>query len=461
MLEGDRSTANGASTILFGQEGVGIVRVPSDGGGTEVLVPFSGAGEAGYGPQILPGGRSVLLTLGGPRNWNDARIVVHSLETGKSSVVVERGRDARYLPTGHLVYVVDRTLMAAPFDVDTMAVTGGAVTIAENLVQAPLSGAVQFSVSSSGTLIYAEGDYLATRTLVWVDREGTEESIPTETRAFTYVSISPDGSRAALDVRDADNEDIWIWYFDRQALTRLTFAPGRENYPVWSPDGTRVAFSSDRNGAAANLYWNAADGTGAAERLSQGERHQYPTAFSPDGEQLFYNELGGAGLGDLRVLTLGGSAAALLVTEHGERNAVISPDGRWLAYQSGASGQSEIYVRPFPNIDDGQWPISNGGGTRPLWSRNGRELFYLNREGGLVAVEIQGGPGFAAGRSEEIVPEFYAPSTRASFPGRTYDVSPDGKRFLTIKESPSGDLVGFVVVLNWFEELKRLVPTEN
>ena len=447
---------------MFGNFTDGIVRVSSEGGTPEVLVPASVASEVSYGPQVLPGGKAVLFTLGESTNWHAARIVARSLETGETNVVVERGRDARYLPNGRLVYVVDGTLTAAPFDVDTLELTGAAVPIVENLLTAPLSGAAQFSISDSGTLIYVAGDVLGTRTLVWVDREGREQAIAAEPQAYTYLNISPDGGRAAIDLRGLDNDDIWIWYFEREALVRLTFAPGREIYPVWTRDGNRLAFASDRDGFP-NLFWKSADGTGAAERLSQSEQPQFSTTFTPDGTQVVYHgpdRRAKLGFPDLWVQTIGGSASHLLAADFQVRNADISPDGRWLAYQSDASGQFEIYVRSFPNVDEGQWPISSGGGTRPRWSRSGRELFYVNREGGLVAVEVVTDPDFAPGKSEELFRGYYAPHTESN-PGRTYDVSPDGERFLMIKESSSADSAEFVVVLNWFEELKQLVPANE
>ena len=205
-----------------------------------------------------------------------------------------------------------------------------------------------------------------------------------------------------------------------------------------------------------NLYWKAADGTGAVERLYESEQEQRPHAFTPDGTQLVFLEIDEQGL-NLGVLSLDGSPEPLLATEFAERNGEISPDGRWLAYESDASGQYEIYVRPFPNVEDGQWLISSGGGTRPLWSPDGRELFYLAPGARLMAVGVQTEPSFAPGNAEEVFEGRY----RVGPPGRPYDISPDGERFLMIKEGAGGDSTEFITVINWFEELKRLVPTDN
>ena len=300
----------------------------------------------------------------------------------------------------------------------------------------------------------AGSDLGGDRTLVWVDRDGREEALAAEPRAYRYPRISPDGGRVAFSVADQEN-DIWIWDFARETLTRLTFAPGWDSYPVWTTDGRQVAFTSDRDGTF-NLYWKAADGTGAVERLTESENRQLPYAFTPDGKQLVFSEIDEQGI-DLGVFSLEGSSEPLLATEFAERNAEISPDGRWLAYQSNASGQNEIYVRPFPNVEDGQWLISSGGGTRPLWAPDGRELFYLAPGPRLMAVGIQTEPSFAPGNAEVVFEGRYF----GGLFGRSYDISRNGERFLMIKESAGVDSTEFITVINWFEELKARVPTDN
>ena len=452
-------------TIVFGQSGTGIMQVSADGGTPEVLIALTGTAEVGHGPQVLPSEKAVLFTLGDGRNWDDAQIVVHSLETGERKVLIEGGRDARYVPTGHLVYVLDGTLLAVPVDVDDLEVTGGAIPMAEGVMTAvgALTGAAQFSVSDTGALVYVAGSDLdqGDRTLVWVDRDGREEALAAEPRAYLYPRISPDGGRLAVFLPDQEI-DIWIWDFARETLTRLTFAPGWDLNPVWTPDGRQVAFASDRDGTP-HLYLKAADGAGAVERLTESENDQYPYAFTPDGRQLVFLEMQNL---DLVVLSLEGSPEPLLATEFSERNGEISPDGLWLAYESNASGQYEIYVRPFPNVEDGQWLISNGGGTRPLWAPDGRELFYLAPGRRLMAVPVepvepvetvQTEPSFAPGNAEEVFGGYYV-AGGAAF-GRSYDISPDGERFLMIKDETSS--TEFILVQNWFEELKRLVPTDN
>ncbi len=317
-------------------------------------------------------------------------------------------------------------------------------------------GGASFGISKNGALVYRVSSSVR-RTLVWVDRDGHEEPLGAEPRSYTNASVSPDGTRVALEVRDQE-EDIWIWDFTRETLTRLTFGPASDFYPVWTPDGQHVVFSTRRAGPA-NLYSKAADGTGSAERLTEASNNQYPHSFSPDGTRLVFveNSPGEPGF-DLRVLMLVGDRQTypLLVSEFDEENGEISPDGRWLAYQSQESGKFEIYIRPFPNVDAGRWQISTAGGTRPLWSPDGAELFYLTSDGELMAVPLQTRPRFSAGRPDLVLERQYPVGESA---GPNYDIGADGQRFLMIKADDSAQPPQLVLVQNWFQELKTRVPT--
>jgi serine/threonine-protein kinase len=378
--------------------------------------------------------------------------------SGERQVLIERGTDARYVPTGHLIYALRGTLLAVPFDVARLEVATGPVSLIEGVASGAWTGSTHFSISDTGSLVYVDIFPEIARTLVWVDREGHEEPVTAEPRAYTYPRISPDGSRVAIDIWDQER-DIWIWDFDRETLTRLTFDARRDLYPLWTPDGQRIVFSS-YDGLAYNLFWKTADGTGPAQRLSDSPNSQYPNSISPDGKQLVFRESTAEG-DDLWALSLQGerSPKAIVATEFNELNGEISPDGRWLAYQSNESGLSrEIYVRPFPNADEGRWQISTEGGRLPLWGRDGRELFYLAPDGRLIVVPVQTNPSFTAGSAEILFEKTYYEIEGA---GRFYDISPDGRRFLMIKESEADTSapMSMTVVLNWFEELKARVPT--
>ena len=441
--------------IVFGQNNGGVLRVSSDGGTPEVLVPARHSDQYFHGPQLLPGARAVLYTLGGWGAWDDGTVVVYSLDTEEHTTLLEGARDARYVSTGHIVYVTGGSLVAVPFDPNTRTLTGGRVPLAERIVTSETTGAAQFSVSDSGTLFYLSGANLSNRRLVWIDREGNEELLAAEPRAYARPSIAPDGRRVAVDVFDADR-DIWIWDIDRETLTRLTLDPSQEINPNWMPDGSRVAFSSRRHGVM-NLYSQSASGTGEATRLSNSQSTQFLQSVTADG-RLVYVEFelvfsDASSRPDIGVLSPDGSMELLLATENEERDAHVSPDNRWMAYVSDASGEPEVYVRPFPNVDDGQWLISRGGGSRPMWSPDGRELFYTAPGSRFMAVRIQTDPEFVPGDAEEL---FGGVFTR--LPGRTYDISPDGKRFLVVKDREDAAATEFVVVMNWFDELERLVP---
>ena len=310
-----------------------------------------------------------------------------------------------------------------------------------------------------------------------MNRQGWEKPIEAPSRPYAVARLSPDGMRVALDIRDQTN-DIWTWDFARRTLTPLNLNPGTDMSPVWTPDGRRIIWTSSRGGGTPNLYWQAADGTGAPARLTTTLGAQWPTSISSDGTQvaIFGTPTTGATQGragtlDISVVTLDGSSTPvtkpLIESTGAKSNAEISPDGRWVAYQSDESGQVQVYVRPFPKVDSGRWQISPAGGTRPAWARNGRELFYLDGNDQLTSVPVQTkATTFGAGTPTKILDtKYYAGATTAGFDLRAYDVSPDGQRFLMIKDTPSGAQesaappASMVVVLNWMEELKRLAPT--
>ena len=322
------------------------------------------------------------------------------------------------------------------------------------------SGSANFSVSEHGTLAYVPGgagsQTSGASSLVWVTRQGREEQIAAPLRNYAYPSLSPDGTRAALAIDD-EERDIWLWDFTRPTLTRLTFDPGREWYPGWTPDGRRIVFVSAR-GSVFNLYRRFADGTGSDERLTTSPHTQFGTpSFRPDGTRVVFTEVTPETGEDLMMLSLDGTPRTepLLRTQFAERNAHISPDGHWLAYESNESGQEEVYVRPFPNVSDGRWQISSAGGNVPLWARSGRELFFRSGAS-LMSVSVQTTPTFSAASPTKLFEGYL------SGLGRTYDVSRDGQRFLMIKNNSSREQTAatMVVVLNWFEELKARVPLE-
>jgi serine/threonine-protein kinase len=456
------SAARGASwgsdgTIVFAtaDPATGLLRAPEAGGDAEVLTtPDRAHGELDHmWPEILPGGRAGLFTILSPGSIDTAQIALLNLETRTTRILLRGGTAAQYVPTGHLIYGSGGSLLAVPFDLERGDVAGDPIKVLDR-VAITADGAVNATVSKDGTLAYVRPRAAgAMRTLVWVDREGREAPIAgAPARPYTYPRLSPDGTRVALEVWD-ENRDIWVWDLARETLTRLTDTAGRDGFPVWTPDSARLIFGSAREGTT-NLYWRTAAGSGQVERVTNSAQAQFPYSISPTGATLVVREdRPDTGL-DISILPLDGERRAthLLRTAFNELNAEISPDGRWIAYQSNESGQDEIYVRPFPEVGDDRLQVSTNGGTRPVWARNARELFYLGPDG-LFGVTYTAEPRFKLGSPLRLISRRYFAET--AFIGRTYDVSPDGKRFLMIKDD-AGDGVrpAIVVVENWFEQLK-------
>ena len=449
------SSARGGSwvgdAIVFSSEGR-LYRVSAAGGEPEILAtPDTAKGEFYVDPEILPGGQALLFTI-----WTStaSQIALLFLETGEQKVLLA-GRQARYAATGHVVYGLfdSGTLMAAPFDLARLEVTGDSVPVLEG-VRGTTTAAIDYSFSRTGTLVYVPaGEGEEPFNLVWVNREGVVERLGTPPHDYWYPRLSLDGRRLAVRI----GSDIWVHDISRQTLTRLSFE-GVNDLPVWTPDGKRVTWRSNREGPG-NLFWKLADGSGPAERLSTGEFRQNPSSWSPDGQTLaFYQRPGAGGPSDrdIWLLPLQGDRQPrpFLQTPFDESASVFSPDGRWLAYVSHESGRGEIYVQPFPG-PGGKWQISTEGGQEPVWARSG-ELFYRSLGGQkMMAVEITTEPVFSAGTPQLVFEGSYQPSL-----GRIamYDVTRDGQRFVMI-EPRQGAEAPINVVLNWFEELKRLVPT--
>jgi serine/threonine-protein kinase len=466
-------------TITFATSDLdaGLLRVSAAGGEpTALTTPDSAHGELShFFPSVLPGGRAVLFTITSSGPIDNAQVAVLDLKTGQRKTLVRGGSQAEYVETGHLLYAVAGTLRAVRFDRVKLEVLSDPVPVVEQ-VMTSATGAAEFSLSRQGALVYVPGGLTgATRSLVWVDRQGHEDPLKAAPlRAYFYPRLSPDGTKVALDIRDQEN-DIWIWDLKRQTLMRLTDAPALDTFPVWTPDSRDVIFSSTRAGIQ-NLFWQAADNTGTAKRLTTSPNPQHPTSMSTDGTLVVQEVMPKAG-GNLRVLRMGdpgrpgASPSTPLVGDPRETepllqatftedkdNGEISPDGHWLAYQSNEAGQFEIFVRPFPNVDSAHWTIATSG-TKPLWARSGRELFYLDGTNAVTSVPIQTTPSFTHGTPTKLFDGRYYSSTPN---GRTYDVSLDGQQFLMIKDNVAGDQTStptsIVVVLNWFEELKARVP---
>ena len=360
-------TAAGASwgadgSIIFATNvrTTGLLRIDSGGGEPAVLTrPNRAAGEDDhYWPEILPGGRAVLFTITATTGGLDqAQVAVLDLKTGAQTVLIRGGSRARYVSSGHLVYAVAGRLHAVVFDLARLAIVGAPVAI-----QPEVPTNTGWAVGNDGTLVYVSGRVPAVqRSLVWVDRQGRETPIPAPPRNYAFPRLSPDGTRLALYIPDQE-VDIWLWDLPRATLTRATFDPGADVFPVWLRDGRQLLFSSARAGAV-NLFAQAADGSGDVTQLTTSPNVQHATSVSPDGTRLVFAETAPATSLDVMQLRLDGTHAVtpLVQTPFSERNAEVSPDGRWLAYEANDSGRYNIYVRPFPDVSSGYWQVSASG----------------------------------------------------------------------------------------------------
>jgi Tol biopolymer transport system component len=443
----------------------GLQQVPDAGGTPQTLTRLEKGDASHRWPEFLPGGKAVLFAAGPtPNNWTNAQVAVQSVGTGERRNLVQGGTQPQYSPSGHLVYAHGGSLMVVPFDPQRLTTTGAAVPLVEGVLQSTITGAAQYNLSSTGTLVYVPGTFQSDQSkLVWVSRNGAQQPVSAPARAYRQPRLSTDGRRVAVTI-DEQGDQVWLYDLSRETLTRWTFEGNRNTAPAWTPDGKRIAFESNKEGPQ-NIFWQLADGSGGLERLTTSDDNHFPLSWSPDGQLLAFVDFNPTTGRDIWVLRMGdpspGSgqvrkAQPFLRTPFDETAPQFSPDGRWLAYASNESGPYEIYVQPYPG-PGGKWQISTEGGTEPAWNRNGRELFY--RSGNkMMAVDVTTQPSFSVGKPRMLFEGPYGLSP-VSFPN--YDVSPDGQRFLMVKPSePEGAAPTQInVVLNWFEELKRRVPT--
>ena len=440
----------------------GVWKVSASGGTPEEVTKVDRSkGEVSHRwPQALPGGKAVVFTVWVGPGWDEKSLQLHVLGTGERRVLAQGASGGRYVASGHLVYNRDgaQNLMALPFDLARLQVAGGpAVTLVEQVWEGGAEGA-QFAVSDAGTMAYVSSHpHRYERRLAWIDRQGKVESLSAPPRPFYDPRISPDGQEIAVSSEEA-TERVWTYNFARATLTPLTPASVSSQAPAWMPDGTRVVYRGSREGFR-NLFWNAANGRNQEERLTTSENLQTPVSVSPDGKRVAYTDVDRLTGNDIWVVSLDGDRAAqpFLKTPASESNAHFSPDGRWLAYASDESGRIEVYVQPFPG-PGGKWTISTDGGNEPVWSRDGRELFYRNGDA-VMAVPITSHPTFAAGLPRRLFSAQFEPTGTGT---SGYDVSPDGRRFLMIQPTePEPPATQVNIVINWFEELRRLVPSQR
>ena len=453
--------------IIFGTNADGLFRVSAGSGEPEVLTTLDPEqGETTHQwPFIIPGREAVVFVISAGRGFDTGlttgQLAVLDLNTDEVTRLGLAGVSPHYVSTGHLVYAVeDGSLRAVPFDAGSLEVTGTPVPLVEG-VMVKRSGAANFSISNDGRLVYVSGAGGRTsRTVVWVDRNGRLEPLTGLPAAdYRSVDVSPEGDALALELVDGQGSDVWIHDLVRGTRHRVTTDPAEDSTPLWTRGGPQVVFSSQR-GRSRGLYRRNADGTGGAEMLITDDDALDLTAYSWGSNNTLVVGRRGNNQGDLALLSMEDEPALelLLESEFNENHAAVSPNGNWIAYASNRSGRYEIYVERFPDFGDRK-TISTAGGQQPRWSIDGRELFYLGPQANrLMVVAVTTETGLRVGTPETLVEDqFFV------FRGRSaYDVAPDG-RFVMIRrgaETSENDATPQItVVLNWFEELKRLVPT--
>ncbi len=454
--DGLGGTWNRDGVIVFTPSGLGALqRVSASGGVASAVTKLDEArGEVGHRwPWFLPDGQHFLYlgkTVAVGETEKNA-IYVASLESQKSKLLLHANSNVAYAQ-GYLLFVRQTTLMAQPFDAARLEMVGDAFPIAEQVQYEPAFTRGVFSVSENGVLAYQTGAVVSNSQLAWFDRSGKSLGMLGDQALYSFLRLSPDGKRAAVMIADAQTAraDIWLYEVARGLRTKFTFDPADERTPTWSPDGSRIVFSSNRKGHF-DLYQEAASRAGSEELLLESNLDKYPSSFSPDGRFLLYNTNDPKTRMDLWVLPLSGDQKPFpfLPTEFIEFSGQFSPDGRWIAYQSDESRRREIYVAPFPG-PGGKRQISTAGGSFPKWRGDGKEIFYLAPDNKLMGAEVNGhGATLEVGA---VRPLFEA---RPAGPGYVYDVTADGQRFLVntaVEQKVSSPIT---LVINWTADLKR------
>jgi serine/threonine protein kinase/Tol biopolymer transport system component len=421
-------------------------------------------------PQVLPGGKAVLFTSSKNTNvGEDAEVVVYSIASGQRKTVQGGGFYARYLSSGHVVYIHEGTLFAVPFNLKRLEVTGQPAPILEDVDATTGNSTAQFSFSDTGNLVYLAGHGVQGLSIYWMDREGKFTPLRETPGNYFNPAFSPDGKRLALGINDGKRADIWVYESERDTLTRLTFAGDTNTYPVWTPDGQRIVYSSREKGGALNLWWIRADGAGDAQRLTESENPQYARSWRPDGKVLAFRQVNPGTANDIMTMPIEGDEKSgwkpgepkpFVRSAFNELEPAFSPDSRWLAYQSNESSIYEVYVRPYPG-PGGKWQISTGGGRFPKWSRNGKKLFYLTIDNRIMVVTYGvSGDSFHADK-----PQLWSPGQLIDLGLGiyTFDLHPDGKRFAVLKAQGTGqsaavNKVNFI--FNFFDEIRRRTSTQ-
>lgn len=456
-----------------------LYRVNAKGGRPEQLTSESdveGPVRGHFQPTALPGGAALLMRIAMQGARRD--VALFRLDTQSYDVIIENAREAQYAPSGHIVFVRDEALWAVPFDLDQLEVTGDEALVLPDVQSNTISSTLSYGLFPDGALIYSPlvPEPVDRRTLVWVDHDGREETLALPDEEYFFPRVSPDGRHVAFGMSRDGNRDIYIHErAQAQSLKRFTFDFGLDMHPLWMPNGESIVFGSDRRGSM-NLFQKNSNGSGSVRQLLKSEFGHSPMAVAPDGSAVFYAtrksdkdfwQIGAHSLGDP-----GRNRENRLkedsVTEYTGRMVLqsafhvgspdLSPDGKWMAYdsdESGVTNETQVHIRPYPNMTDGHWQLSIAGGRHPRWSVDGTQVFYRDKDK-MMVVRVDTKPAVKAYPPRMLFEAdyYHAPNSTPQ-----YDLEyPEGKRFLLLKEIEDEQSAKLVYVENWTDDLKRIAP---
>jgi serine/threonine-protein kinase len=449
----------GPDGYIYVETDSGIARIRATGGSLEPVYQMSTAKHeiGSEWPLALPGAQGLVFRLRhAGQGAGEFDLMAMKLPKGEAHVVM-RGVFARYAATGHLLVVTaDGKLLAVPFSLRSLTVTGPPIAMAEGLEVRQAGFGVDLGLSKAGTLVYTTGASEALRNIVWAERDGRLSPVDTGWKmqgVVTGMGLSPDGKSVVVALQHESKSDVWVKHLPAGPFSRITFGDSSQIRPAWSADGRSVLYLVDPGNGGGVPYIKHADGTGTAERLLSTPFQFGQLLQSGDGKWLVLRRIvTDPGNGDIFGSRVGDSTLVPLVTGPAtELSPALSPDGRWLAYSSDESGTSEVYVRPFPEVATARWQASTAGGREPVWSHSGHELYYINSRNELIAAEVRPGPSFSLGKQTVL---FTTSGLTLNGGLPTYAITPDDRRFLMVREGTAAEGSELIVAENWLEELK-------